>query len=211
MNKELLRLELVADRFFKGLANIPRLLNKNLSMFAGYNDRDRIGEKVKNQLQLKLGISKDFLTTGEGEMLTTREYIVEERDLNSPAYRLKKHLKDIGKTSKELAEECGVTAQAVSFWLKGDELPTTAIKKLREAGYDVEFIVYGKEKAEVHKINQEVKNENAAPEELLPIEKMTILQLEKYYKRIMKDKDKVASILKGAGLLEGLAYIKELI
>lgn len=155
MNKELDRLELVADTFFISLPNITRLLGKKPSLFAGYNKREGIGRKLTLDLKEKLGINPMFLKFGEGDMLLSEKFIVEKKDLNNEGYRLKKWLKDNKITQSQLGEKIDESNQSISNWIKNEKIPESKFEKLKKIDIDIDWLKNGDKQEEPQIVNED--------------------------------------------------------
>lgn len=146
LNKELERLEFIADKYFLSLVNITKLLGKNPATFAHYKNKAHISNKLLDELKEKLGINPLFVKFGQGERLLHRNNIVREKNLDNPGYRLEKLMRVNNWRLQDVADIVDVTHQTVSTWKNGRDIPEYALKKLKKHGVDTEWLINGDSK-----------------------------------------------------------------
>ncbi len=159
MNKELERLELVADKYFISLINVTKLLGKNPATFANYKERKHIGNKLIDELKSLLGINPMYIRFNQGDMLLHKDNIIREKNLDTPAYRLELLMRKYNWKLKDIADIVGVSHQAVSNWKNGRDIPDYALDKLKENGVDTDWLLNGSEVKEqkTHTNDDDVK------------------------------------------------------
>ena len=159
INKDLERLELVADKYFISLPNITKLLGKSPAMFSGYEKRKNIGSKVVSELKEKFDINPMFIKFGEGDMLLSNKYIIKEINTETTGYKLKRELRRLNKTQGWLADILGVAPQTIGNWIKFSNIPDNIYDKLKENGVDTDWLLNGSEVKEqkTHTNDDDVK------------------------------------------------------